>query len=103
MRIRAIAASSLLACAGLLSTVSADEMPTANSTATAAPAPTLPPAPAATKPASDQERMVCRAERTIGSNRVQRVCRSVAQIEREREAARSQLGKAQICSDCGGE
>lgn len=51
---------------------------------------------------AEEERMICKAERTIGSNRVQRVCRSAEQIRREREAAREALDKRAICSTCGG-
>lgn len=63
------------------------------------------PAPAA-EPAkqevAEQDRMICKAERTIGSNRVQRVCRSAEQVRREREAAREVLDRRAICSTCGG-
>lgn len=104
MLIRAMAGALVLAVLGAVSIASANEVPAADATTAAIPAPAqAAQAPAAAKPASNEERMVCKAERTIGSNRVQRVCRSVAQIEREREAARSQMGKAQVCSTCGGE
>lgn len=39
------------------------------------------------------ERMVCRRERTIGSNRITRVCRTEAQMEAERELARDELDR----------
>lgn len=51
---------------------------------------------------AEEGRMVCKAERTIGSNRVQRVCRTAEQVRREREAAREVLDKRAICSTCGG-
>lgn len=51
---------------------------------------------------AEQERMICKAERTIGSNRVQRVCRSAEQVRRDREAAREAMDKRAICSTCGG-
>lgn len=92
MRMHAFLAALAFGFGGLPAAASAGD--------TQAAAPTPPAARAATprvaKPESDDERMVCKAERTIGSNRVQRVCRSAAQIEREREAARSQLDKAQV-------
>lgn len=42
----------------------------------------------------DEGRLVCKQERRIGSNRSHRVCRSAAQIEREREEARRQMSGA---------
>ena len=39
------------------------------------------------------ERMVCRRERTIGSNRITRVCRTEAQMEAERELARDEFDR----------
>lgn len=44
------------------------------------------------------ERMICKRERQIGSNRMQRVCRTAAQIEREREAARKQMSGSGACT-----
>lgn len=40
---------------------------------------------------AENERMVCAYERTIGSNRKTRVCKTVAQITREREEARRRI------------
>lgn len=40
---------------------------------------------------AEDERMVCTRERKVGSNFTQRVCRTVAQLRREREAARDAL------------
>lgn len=44
---------------------------------------------------ADPDRMVCHVERTIGSNLARKVCRTVAQLERERELSREGLSKAQ--------
>lgn len=41
----------------------------------------------------DDERMICRRERTIGSNRVTRTCRTEAQMATERERAREELDR----------
>lgn len=41
---------------------------------------------------AEGERVVCRRERVLGSNRKVRVCKTVAQMEREREAARDSMG-----------
>jgi len=46
----------------------------------------------------DGERMVCNYHKTIGSNRKTRVCKTAAQIERDREEARQQLSKPGICA-----
>jgi hypothetical protein len=40
--------------------------------------------------------MVCRRERTIGSNRVTRICRTEAQMEAEREMARDELDRGDM-------
>jgi len=42
------------------------------------------------------ERMVCRRERTIGSNRITRICRTEAQREAEREMARDELDRGDM-------
>ena len=42
------------------------------------------------------ERMVCRRERTIGSNRITRICRTEAQMEAEREMARDELDRGDM-------
>ncbi|MBC7989601.1 MAG: hypothetical protein H7Y19_08480 [Luteimonas sp.] len=39
----------------------------------------------------DSERMICTREKTLGSNRTTRVCRTAAQLEEQREYARQQL------------
>jgi hypothetical protein len=52
-------------------------------------------APAATDAkkatAQDDNKMICETERPVGSNIPKRVCRTQAQIDREREAAQKQL------------
>lgn len=88
-----------------LSVVRAEEGVTAPVAQSEAPISTPQPAPAAEpakKQVAEEERMVCKAERTIGSNRVQRVCRSAEQARRDREAAREVMDKRSICSTCGG-
>lgn len=99
MRMHAFFVALAFAFAGAAGPASATDAQAAMPAPAATPAATPPVA----NPVSNEERMVCRAERTIGSNRVQRVCRSVAQIERDREAARTQMSKSQICSTCGGD
>jgi len=47
----------------------------------------------------DGERTVCTRERTIGSNRVTRVCRSSAQMKEDRERARDQMEDRPVCGD----
>jgi hypothetical protein len=36
-----------------------------------------------------KERMICRTEKIVGSNRPERICRSASQVERDRERART--------------
>ena len=43
---------------------------------------------------AEDERMICTRERKMGSNFTQRVCRTVGQLRREREAARDGLRRA---------
>ena len=43
----------------------------------------------------DGDRLVCTRERTVGSNRVTRVCRTKEQLEFEREQARNNLDQSQ--------
>ncbi len=64
----------------------------------AAAASTETPAPAAGEPAARppvvqtvETEKVCRMERTIGSNRSKRVCRTKAELEREKAHAQDQL------------
>jgi hypothetical protein len=39
----------------------------------------------------DGEQVTCRREKTLGSNRPTRICRTKAQLEEEREIARQQM------------
>lgn len=41
------------------------------------------------------ERMICRRERTVGSNRITRICRTEAQLAAERERSREQMMDSQ--------
>lgn len=47
----------------------------------------------------DDNRMVCTRERTIGSNRVTRVCRTPEQVREARERARDQMMDRGACGD----
>lgn len=50
------------------------------------------PAAAASKPtASDDDKLICEMERPVGSNIPKRVCRTQAQIDRERDAAQEKI------------
>lgn len=62
----------------------------------AAPAPAPAPsadarAPAAMPPADASERVICVRERTLGSNRIKRVCRTAAQMATDSEDTRDAL------------
>lgn len=60
----------------------------------AAEAPAEVPVAEATRPAlaeGDEERLICRREKTIGSNRTTRVCRTQAQIREQSQAAQDGL------------
>ncbi len=46
---------------------------------------------------AESERMICRRERTIGSNRVTRICRTAAQMQRDREAAKEHMTNSGAC------
>lgn len=51
---------------------------------------------------AEDERMVCRRERTTGSHRVQNVCKTVAQLRAEREQSQSALNSRDVrCEGCG--
>lgn len=54
---------------------------------------------------ADDERKVCQRVKTIGSNRVQVVCTTVAEQRRQREGAKESLSRPQMCNQppCGGE
>lgn len=58
-------------------------------------APETPATPAPAAPAADPNEQVCKVERQIGSNKLKRVCRTRAQIDAEREAAREAIGREQ--------
>ena len=47
---------------------------------------------------ADNERMVCKRVKRTGSNRHVRVCKTVAEREREREEARRVLSHPSVCS-----
>lgn len=95
MRSKILVATFAVACS-IVSSMSwaadAVEAPPAATTTEAKPA----------QPKADDERMVCTLEKTLGSNRKQRVCRSLEQVRRDREAAREQMGRPGVCSTCGG-
>lgn len=68
--------------------------------ATASEQPASPPAAetaaaAAAAPAADPNEKVCKVERELGSNKLKRVCRTRAQIDAERDAARETLTREQ--------
>lgn len=54
--------------------------------------------PDSQKTDGQEDKMVCKQERKIGSNRLQRVCKTVAQIEREREMARQRMDDQRACT-----
>lgn len=63
------------------------------------------PATAAATPAAEEaedERMVCTYEKTIGSNMKKRICKTVAQRNKEREDSRDMLNRSRsVCSEIG--
>jgi|SRR5687768_14980299 len=50
--------------------------------------------------AANDERMVCERRVVLGSNRKERVCMTAANMRAQREAARDQMDRRGICSDC---
>jgi hypothetical protein len=44
----------------------------------------------------DDDRMVCERRKTLGSNRKERVCKTVAQMREERERAREELDRSDM-------
>jgi hypothetical protein len=58
----------------------------------APPAPTKPPVTAQT---DDGDKLICRTEKKIGSNRRERVCRTKSELQREREHAEAQMPRLQ--------
>lgn len=54
---------------------------------------------------ADDERMVCTYEKTIGSNMKKRICKTVAQRNKEREDSRDAMNRSRsTCGEiaCGG-
>lgn len=51
---------------------------------------------------ANDDRMVCQLQKTLGSNRKERVCRTAGQIRAEREAVRDQLDRGGMQSVRGG-
>ena len=49
---------------------------------------------------AEDERMVCERRRVLGSNRKERVCKTVAQLREEREAARNAMDARGTCMNC---
>jgi hypothetical protein len=50
---------------------------------------------AATGVAADDQKLICQMERPVGSNIPKRVCRTQAQIDRERESAQDKIREMQ--------
>jgi hypothetical protein len=50
--------------------------------------------------AANDERMVCERRVILGSNRKERVCMTAANMRAQREAARAEMDRRGICSDC---
>lgn len=46
---------------------------------------------------AEEERMVCKREKPTGSNRTTTVCKTVAQIREEQEAARNAVDRTALC------
>ena len=51
---------------------------------------------------ANDDRLVCQLQKTLGSNRKERVCRTAGQIRAEREAVRDQLDRGGMQSVSGG-
>lgn len=51
---------------------------------------------------ANDDRLVCELVKTLGSNRKERVCRTLGQIRAEREAVRNQLDRGGVQSIRGG-
>jgi len=51
---------------------------------------------------AEEERMVCKREKPTGSNRTTTVCKTVAQIREEQEAARNAVDRTALCDSCNG-
>jgi hypothetical protein len=50
---------------------------------------------------AENERVICKSEKPTGSNRAQRVCRTVAQMREEREASERLIDRRAVCSEGG--
>lgn len=86
MKLHAVLLPALLLAAPVLAIASEQPAaPPAAETATAA----------AAAPAADPNEKVCKVERELGSNKLKRVCRTRAQIDAERDAARETLTREQ--------
>lgn len=51
---------------------------------------------------ADGDRMICRRERAIGTNRMTRVCRTAEQMEVDRERARQEMSRSERNMRAGG-
>jgi hypothetical protein len=60
---------------------------------------TAPAAQAAAPAPVAEVQMVCRRERVTGSNRMERICRSKAQIQAERDARETRFGQGLSSAD----
>lgn len=49
---------------------------------------------------SEDERLVCERRQILGSTRRERVCKTVAQMREERDAARNRMDSRGGCADC---
>lgn len=49
---------------------------------------------------TDDERLVCERRQILGSTRKERVCKTVAQMREERDAARNRMDVRGACMDC---
>lgn len=58
-------------------------------------APSAPAKPPVAAPADDGDKLICRTEKKIGSNRPERICRTKAELQREREHADTQMRRPQ--------
>ena len=48
---------------------------------------------------AEDERVICKSEKPTGSNRAQKVCKTVAQIREEREDSSNIIDRRAICSE----
>lgn len=86
----------LVLTAPVLATTPAPTAPEAAQAAVAAaPTAAAPAATPSTAAQADGEAKVCKLEKELGSNRPKRICRTKAQIEAERAAARDAVSREQ--------